>query len=265
MKIRRLYNQARSIAASALVNDGVRTTVGKMRFNLKKHALKTFQASERSLTNTVTYNLTALDNLSTDFHMKRMKWLIYASLAVETTVPWSKFLMIGPRTENEILLLKALGYNDVIGLDLISYSPWVRLGDMHQMPFEGNSFDVIICGWTLGYSNTPHVVAAEMVRVAKPGAIIAIGMEHIPERAMEAGQQEHGEQSNDNDLVRSEVVCARINTVADIVGLFPPEEIDSVVFNHDAPLRKCTPEQLTLITGLQSSQTMAVIRLRDHV
>lgn len=264
MKIRRLYNQAKFIAASVLVNDTVRTAVGKWRFHAKKRSLQTLQAGDSALTNTVAYNLKALSNLSTDFYMKRMKWLIYASLALETTAPWSKFLMIGPRTENEILLLKGLGYNDVTGLDLISYSPWVRLGDMHRMPFEDNSFDVVICGWTLGYSQTPRVVATEMVRVAKPGASIAIGMEHVPERVIRAGHQDSAEQNTGGDLVWTEVVRGRINTVADIVTLFPPETVDSIIFNHDAPLRARTPDQLTRITGLKSSQTMAVIRLKDH-
>jgi len=52
---------------------------------------------------------------------------------------------------------------------------------MHDMPFEDNSFDAISAGWVIAYSNDPYKAAKEMVRVLKPGGIVAIGVEYAPE------------------------------------------------------------------------------------
>ena len=42
---------------------------------------------------------------------------------------------------------------NISAIDLISYSPWIDLGDMHNLPYKDNSFDIIICGWVIAYSN----------------------------------------------------------------------------------------------------------------
>lgn len=93
-----------------------------------------------------------------------------------------KVLSIGPRSETELFLLYGAEFHpdNVRGLDLISYSELVDLGDMHDMPYPDNSFDVIILGWVLGYSHDPQKVANEVMRVAKPGAYVAIGCERAP-------------------------------------------------------------------------------------
>lgn len=86
-------------------------------------------------------------------------------------------LLIGSRTEYEYLSALAYGVNPgkLHAVDLLSYSPWITLGDMHALPFEDGTFDVIIVGWTLNYSDTPSKAAQEMIRVAKPGAVVSIG------------------------------------------------------------------------------------------
>ena len=95
-------------------------------------------------------------------------------------------LLIGSRTEYEVLSALSYGIQpaNLKAIDLISYSPWITPGDMHELPYPDNSFDMIILGWVLGYSNTPKKVAAEIIRVARPGAVVSIGndcytMEHI--------------------------------------------------------------------------------------
>ncbi|MBI2584805.1 MAG: class I SAM-dependent methyltransferase [Rhodospirillales bacterium] len=93
-----------------------------------------------------------------------------------------KVLSIGPRSETELFMLYAAEFHpdNVRGLDIVSYSELVDLGDMHHMPYPDNSFDVIILGWVLGYSHAPQKVANEVMRVAKPGAYVAIGCERAP-------------------------------------------------------------------------------------
>ena len=41
------------------------------------------------------------------------------------------------------------------------------------MRFNDNSFNTIICGWTINYSDNPALAAKEMIRVMRKNAIIA--------------------------------------------------------------------------------------------
>lgn len=88
-----------------------------------------------------------------------------------------KVLTVGPRSESELFSLIAAGFNpeNITGLDLISYSDFVELGDMHAMPFDNDSFDIVIVGWVLTYSADNRKAASEILRVARPSAHIAIG------------------------------------------------------------------------------------------
>ena len=96
-------------------------------------------------------------------------------------------LSIGPRTEMELLSLVAQGFDPdkIRGLDLISYSSWIDIGNMHYMPYNDDTFDVVIAGWVLAYSDNPARACQEMLRVSKDGCIIAIGSTYIPEKQRE--------------------------------------------------------------------------------
>lgn len=87
-----------------------------------------------------------------------------------------KLLCIGPRTEAEPLLLWSYGFRleSITCIDLISYSPLIDLGDMHQMPYSDSSFDVVFCSCTLVYSKNIPKAIAEFKRVAKKQAIFAL-------------------------------------------------------------------------------------------
>jgi len=88
----------------------------------------------------------------------------------------AKVLCIGPRAEGELLNLVGHGFRwcNITGLDLISYSPKVDIGDMHKMPYPDDSFDVVIGSRVLGYSEAPGRAAAEFVRVVRSGGVIAV-------------------------------------------------------------------------------------------
>ena len=95
---------------------------------------------------------------------------------IQSRVRDVKVLDIGARSESELLLLAGYGFSweNIFGLDLISYSPLVKDGDMHAIPYDDNEFDICISSRVLGYSNDMHVAINEMIRVLKPGGIIAI-------------------------------------------------------------------------------------------
>lgn len=76
------------------------------------------------------------------------------------------------------------------GLDLISYSPWIDLGDVHDIPYKDSSWDVVILGWVIAYSENSHRVAQEVTRILRPGGIVAVGVQYSPLSRDEVAQQD---------------------------------------------------------------------------
>lgn len=212
----------------ALRIDRVRKWVGHSRLMAARlgRRVQTLD-SEKSAKETLQHNLKSLG----DFSNRRIELLILPLSVIETTRDAKSVLIIGPRNENDLLIASTylnLPMRDIRGLDLISYSRQIDLGDMHQMPYEDNSFDIVICGWTLSYSGRPDVLAQEMVRVCRTGGTIAIGVEYS--NMDEAGYEQ---------LLGYSLAIPgleRVNSVEAIHDLFG-DVIDQHFFSHDAPLR----------------------------
>ncbi len=140
-----------------------------------------------------------------------------------------KVLSLGPRAEGEILNLVAHGFSlkNIRGLDLFSYSPWIDVGDMHKMPYKDSSFDVIVNGWCISYSHNPKKAAEEMLRVAKDGAIFAIGISyHTPEQINKVYsrlKKEHGEEFGS---------LKHMQSVQELIGLFE-DSVGEVFLRQD--------------------------------
>ena len=231
----------------------IRLVIGKIRYFWlsRVSGIQTLKGKD-SRRNTVAHNLTAFKNFSNDFTMPRMEWLIKAVTSIEFAHRNSRFLVIGPRTESDILRLKGDGFRDVTGLDLISYSKDIILGDMHNMPFPENNFDIVIMGWTLSYSANPSQVADEILRVTRPGGLVAIGVEHLTLKSQHL---------NRGGLLDPLDDCNRINTVDQIIGLFG-SSVKNIFFRHDAPLSDADPFDIVAINGLNSSQVMTVFQVK---
>jgi SAM-dependent methyltransferase len=142
--------------------------------------LRIFQAASESVSaNTVRYNLSAFKR---PLLLKRTNVLLRPFSVIETLGPDSAILVVGPRSEDDLLHLRAYGFRNVRGIDLISYSPRIDLGDMHALPYADSAFDAILYGWVLVYSDNPQRAAQEAIRVVKDGGIVGIGAEHYPDR-----------------------------------------------------------------------------------
>ena len=78
-------------------------------------------------------------------------------------------LSIGPRFESELFGYRGLGlkWRNIKGLDTFSYSPKIQVGNMHSAPFNSESFDIIVCGWTIAYSDNPALAFGEFFRLLK--------------------------------------------------------------------------------------------------
>ena len=94
-----------------------------------------------------------------------------------------KILSIGPRNEGELFLIRSFGYEwkNIHAIDLHTYTNKIKLGDMHEIKFSDNSFDVILSGWTLAYSSNKKKALEEIFRVSKNNSIISIGFTFVPE------------------------------------------------------------------------------------
>ena len=152
----------------------------------------------------------------------RILWLIQPLSAIDKMNENSKVLAIGVRLETDLLYLAAYGFHpkNIRGMDLLSYSPWVDLGNMH---YADNSWDAIMLGWVLTYSTDPQKAADELVRTSKNGGIIAIGLTYYPEHVLEGYRQSQGSLMG---------TTGQIQTVADVLKLFEGK-VDRIYFNHD--------------------------------
>ena len=145
-----------------------------------RDGLSTLLGDERAVSaNTVSHNLKGLRR---DLAVVRSDALIKPLSVIECLDPDAKILCVGPRSEGELFNLAAHGFSleNIRGLDLISYSPLVDLGDMHQMPYTDSSWDAVVAGWIIAYSEEKQRAASEIVRVCKPGGVIAVGVEYNP-------------------------------------------------------------------------------------
>jgi len=88
--------------------------------------------------------------------------------------PDAAVLCVGCRTTREIDYFKANGLDNVIGIDLFSAEPEVRVMDMHHMTFRDNSFGIVYASHSLEHAYDEHKVASEIVRVARDGAVVAV-------------------------------------------------------------------------------------------
>ncbi len=161
-----------------LLVDGVRTTIAGIRyfyFVVICRRLRTFDSKTGDLKSyAVSHNRDCMLKTVGGLSVTRSSLLLYPLSAIRISKA-DPVLSIGPRTEGEILNLMGLGFHNIRALDLITYSPWVELGDIHAMPYKDNQFAVVIIGWVLTYSKNQRKAALEAIRVVRDGGIIAVG------------------------------------------------------------------------------------------
>lgn len=149
---------------------------------------------------------------------------------IEAVNKKGKTLSIGCRFETELLFLTGYGFNPkgIRGLDMISYSPWIDLGNMHALPYPDKSFDTVTMGWLITYSETPELAAKEVVRVLKPGGFVAMSVSYYPEEKRQ-------------EMIKSKAYVAhpdqRVQNPDGLLKIFEPY-VDQVYFKHVPPLDK---------------------------
>jgi SAM-dependent methyltransferase len=172
---------------------------------IRRNPLKSYAAIDAA-TAGVKYSRNYFAQYSPD---ARIFWNLFL-LASIPDAQKDSLLIIGPRYETELLLARSLGFRrDAIrGLDTHSYSPLIDVGDMHAMPYQAAAFRNIICGWTLSYSVSPQIAAAEMSRVLAPGGYLIVSVQKVAEDFAETIE----------GVLRP---SARVQTLASLDALFP--------------------------------------------
>ena len=122
-----------------------------------------------------------------------------------------KVLSVGPRNEGELFQIRSMGFKwqNIYGIDLLSYSNLVTLGDIHNSKYMDNFFNVIICGWVITYSTNYEKILDELLRIVKNKGIISIGFSYNP--------------NEDNSIYSTEQILKRYE-----------KNISQVYFNFDA-------------------------------
>jgi len=83
-------------------------------------------------------------------------------------------LCIGCRNGKELDYIRSKGAADVIGIDVISVRPDILVMDMHALTFPGNMFGLVYACHSLEHALDPAQVGREIVRVLRPGGVVAI-------------------------------------------------------------------------------------------
>ena len=173
-----------------LLIDYVRDMIARSRYNeaKKQNPLAVSDDQDSLWPDALSHNMGALTDWGAIARSNRLIRPLSAIDRVYFGAHELKVLSIGPRTEMELLNLVAHGFSieNVRGLDLFSYSPWIDVGNMHRMQYPDNSFDVVIAGWVLVYSSDPEQACREMLRVSSDKGIIAIGATCWPEERWRA-------------------------------------------------------------------------------
>ncbi|HEY7866024.1 MAG TPA: class I SAM-dependent methyltransferase [Psychromonas sp.] len=69
----------------------------------------------------------------------------------------------------------------------------INVGDMHDLPFEDNSFDVVLSTYSLCPLCAPAKAATKLYRVTRPGGCIAIAHSTGPETPFVKWMADHAE------------------------------------------------------------------------
>lgn len=164
-----------------LIIPKLRTKFCKLRWKMRKGDMRFLDGLGPEVRKSVIeHNLSAFNHDAAFGCGNRMTLLMYPLSVLIQDKKVSKVLIVGPRTEDDIYLAKALGFADTKGVDLFSYSPYIELGDCHRLPYQNAEFDAVVLGWVIAYCGDPHLALREAKRVLKPSGYLAIGWEWVP-------------------------------------------------------------------------------------
>lgn len=204
--------------------------------------------SPYSIPNSNSYNRSALKNIRTECFYNRIKYLHGILMSLEYVNTSSNILLIGSRSENELIYLKSYGFKKITCIDILSYAPTIKCMDMHELKFKSNIFDIIICGWTLVYSQNQKKCAEEILRVLKNNGIIAIG---------------YAKTNKKTNILNDKLIIPKknANSANQILKLFA-NNIKKKIFIYDAELSHLSEKKINYIAGHTLSNILTVFQIK---
>jgi len=89
--------------------------------------------------------------------------------------PCEKGLCLGARTGQEVVALNEMGIES-IGIDLVACQPYVVEGDIHDLQFDDQSFDLVFTN-IFDHALYPDKFCAEIARVLRPGGFVLMNFQ----------------------------------------------------------------------------------------
>ena len=118
-----------------------------------------------------------------------------------------KCLCFGARTGQEVVALSEIGMN-ALGIDIVPHEPYVIKGDIHDAPFEDNSFDFVFTN-IIDHSINPGKFMNEIERVLKSGGHALVQLQLNCKSDEYAENDVHNSKSVINLFKESEVLIDR--------------------------------------------------------
>lgn len=84
----------------------------------------------------------------------------------------SRALCLGSRTGQEVYALQSLGA-DARGIDLVAFPPYTQEGDVHDLKFEDEKFDLVFSN-IFDHVLFPEKFCSEAQRVLAPGGLLVL-------------------------------------------------------------------------------------------
>lgn len=159
----------------------------------------------------------------------------YRFLGLEEPMKGARFLDVGCGTGNRSMLAaKNLGVSEFVGLDGSDVSLEIAAkvakdedfhkftpvkGNLLDMPFPDNSFDVVVSWGVLHHTEDPLRGFSEMVRVCRPGGYVAIFLYNV------YGHWRHNMQKDKVSRLAGEDFEKRFEVAHDLYGTKPAEDM----------------------------------------
>lgn len=122
-------------------------------------------------------------------------------------------LCVGCRNPSELDLIETqCAVGQTVGLDLFSVDPRIEVGDMHDMPFAEDGFDILYSCHSLEHAYDLERAVGEFLRVTRPGGLLVVEM---PVR-----------------YACDDVDCQDVKSMENLIALFD-DGIDNVIFAEE--------------------------------
>ena len=103
--------------------------------------------------------------------------LLCKNVLFKELIPLAKasVLLIGPRTEYEILSMFGHGFEAVIAIDIFTYSNLINVMDLMKLNPNQHRYDIIVLGYVLPYLSDPVSAIQHVTNCLNIGGTLIVG------------------------------------------------------------------------------------------